>query len=95
MNFRRSFRKALRRNLAELSDKLYSALGVTKEPIWRSVRGRETFLKTVKHGSVVLDVGCGNNSPAYFKALRPDIYYIGLDVGDYNQHDDPRTVSDE
>jgi SAM-dependent methyltransferase len=36
-------------------------------------------------GARVLDVGCGNNSPYYFEALRPDSYYIGLDVGDYDQ----------
>jgi SAM-dependent methyltransferase len=33
----------------------------------------------------ILDVGCGNNSPFLFKTIRPDIYYVGLDVGDYNQ----------
>ena len=38
----------------------------------------------------MLDVGCGNNSPRDAKLLRPDLEYIGLDVGDYNQHDSIR-----
>jgi SAM-dependent methyltransferase len=43
----------------------------------------------------VLDVGCGNNSPAQFKLQRPDIVYAGLDVGDYNQTLDPGHYADE
>ena len=39
----------------------------------------------MRDNAVVLDVGCGNNSPAYTKSLKPNCYYIGLDVGDYNQ----------
>jgi SAM-dependent methyltransferase len=34
---------------------------------------------------VLLDVGCGNNSPFYFKTNFSKIKYIGIDVGDYNQ----------
>jgi len=45
--------------------------------------------------AVVLDVGCGNGSPFWFKAKRPDIYYVGLDVGDYNQAADANTVANE
>jgi SAM-dependent methyltransferase len=33
----------------------------------------------------VLDVGCGNHSPARTKRIRPDCVYVGLDVADYNQ----------
>jgi SAM-dependent methyltransferase len=43
----------------------------------------------------ILDVGCGNNSPLLFKSLRPDIYYVGLDVGDYNQPDESKEHADE
>jgi SAM-dependent methyltransferase len=43
----------------------------------------------------VLDVGCGNDSPRSFKALRPDLHYVGLDVGDCRQPIDPRSVADE
>jgi len=43
----------------------------------------------------VFDVGCGNDSPYLFKALRPDIRYVGLDVGDYNQAHAPDEYADE
>jgi SAM-dependent methyltransferase len=32
-----------------------------------------------------LDVGCGNNSPCIIKALCPEIFYVGIDIGNYNQ----------
>ncbi len=48
--------------------------------------GKAAFVRSLPHGARVLDVGCGNESPRYFKVQRSDIYYIGLDVGDYNQH---------
>lgn len=50
-------------------------------------RGKLAFLRTLPPHARVLDVGCGNNSPREFKMLRPDLNYIGLDVGDYNQQD--------
>ena len=46
--------------------------------------GKVAFLERVAPGATVLDVGCGSNSPARAKDQRPDIIYIGLDVGDYN-----------
>ncbi len=33
----------------------------------------------------VLDVGCGNQSAALVKEIRPNTYYTGIDIGDYNQ----------
>jgi hypothetical protein len=45
------------------------------------------FILQLPRGAKVLDVGCGNNSAQSTKKLRPDIYYVGLDVGDYNQTD--------
>ena len=65
------------------------------KPIWDSPRGRSTFAQGLKQGARILDVGCGNNSPAWFKAGRPDLYYVGLDVGDYNQNEDVRMIADE
>ena len=50
--------------------------------------GKEVFLKSLRPGSQVLDVGCGNNSPLRAKRCAPDIHYTGLDVGDYNQRSD-------
>ncbi len=43
----------------------------------------------------MLDVGCGNNSPRFSKQVRPDIYYVGIDVGDYNQSAASATQADE
>lgn len=53
-------------------------------------RGKLGFLKSLPAGAKVLDVGCGNNSPRDAKILRPDLFYVGLDVGDYNQQDSIR-----
>lgn len=48
-------------------------------------RGKCAFLNSLPWKATVLDVGCGNNSPKMAKAQRSDIYYIGLDIADYNQ----------
>jgi SAM-dependent methyltransferase len=50
-----------------------------------SRHGFRAFLRSLSQGAMLLDVGCGNNSPFRVKSQRPDLYYIGLDVGDYNQ----------
>lgn len=48
-------------------------------------RGKHAFVRHLPYGARLLDVGCGNNSPYSIKLQRPDIYYVGIDVGDYNQ----------
>jgi SAM-dependent methyltransferase len=48
-------------------------------------KGKAAFLRTLPRNARLLDVGCGNDSPRRFKAERPDIWYIGLDIQDYNQ----------
>jgi hypothetical protein len=48
-------------------------------------RGVRAFIHGLPRDAVVLDVGCGNNSPYKTKTQRPDLHYIGIDVGDYNQ----------
>lgn len=53
-------------------------------------RGKQAFLRSLPRAAKVLDVGCGNNSPREAKLLRPDIFYTGMDVGDYNQQDSIR-----
>ena len=47
--------------------------------------GREGFLEIINKKGNILDVGCGNNSPAFFRYNCPDIKYTGIDIGDYNQ----------
>ena len=48
-------------------------------------RGVRAFIAQLGPGARILDVGCGNNSPFKTKIQRPDLHYIGIDVGDYNQ----------
>jgi SAM-dependent methyltransferase len=43
------------------------------------------FLDIIKEKGTVLDVGCGTNSPYKTKIQRPDIFYTGIDIGDYCQ----------
>jgi ubiquinone/menaquinone biosynthesis C-methylase UbiE len=46
---------------------------------------RSSFHKIMDKKGFLLDVGCGNNSPYIMKVTFPDIYYTGIDIGDYNQ----------
>jgi SAM-dependent methyltransferase len=56
-----------------------------KHHLLESHHGKGTFIRSLPRGGRILDVGCGNESPAYFKWLRHDLYYIGIDVADYYQ----------
>jgi cyclopropane fatty-acyl-phospholipid synthase-like methyltransferase len=56
--------------------------------------GKTSFIFGLPAGAKILDVGCGNDSPARIKSARPDLWYIGLDVGDYNQKES-RAIADE
>lgn len=49
-------------------------------------RDKFHFFHSLPAEGKLLDVGCGNDSPEYTKSILPSWYYIGLDVGDYNQH---------
>ena len=48
-------------------------------------KGKYSFIASIIKNGKVLDVGCGNNSPFTVKTLRPDVYYVGIDIGIYNQ----------
>lgn len=56
---------------------------------------KDEFLRACPPGARVLDVGCGNDSPAHFKEIRPDLYYVGIDIADYNQASNPRGEANE
>lgn len=64
--------------------------------------GKDAFIAHLPSSVKVFDIGCGNRSPQRTKELRSDIYYVGLDVGDYFQNvaslkyaDEYRTTSSE
>jgi SAM-dependent methyltransferase len=57
--------------------------------------GKEAFLKAMRAGDRVLDVGCGNNSPMRAKLCATAVHYTGLDIGDYNQRLDSIKSADE
>ena len=47
--------------------------------------GKIDFLFSLPSDALILDVGCGNNSPYRVKKILPQSVYTGIDVGDYNQ----------
>lgn len=47
--------------------------------------GKNPFIQSIIPNGKVLDIGCGNDSPYIVKTLRPDLHYVGIDVGIYNQ----------
>jgi SAM-dependent methyltransferase len=59
-----------------------------------NTRGREAFILSLPLNARLLDVGCGNNSPRRLKILRPDIFYVGIDVQDYRQDSDSKAAAD-
>ena len=63
-------------------------------PIIRS-RGQTSFTLQLPAQARVLDVGCGSSSPLRVKTMRPDLYYVGLDIIGPNQGDVSRSVADE
>lgn len=59
------------------------------------MRFKPNFVKTLPPKAYILDVGCGNDSPRYIKGARPDAFYTGLDVGNYNQTESVDRFADE
>ncbi len=53
------------------------------------------FIKSLPPKARVLDVGCGNNGPLRAKTIRKDIYYVGIDIADYNNTDKDIEIADE
>lgn len=47
-------------------------------------QGKTAFIYKMHNGAKVLDVGCGNDSASRLKKMRPDLYYIGLDIDHQN-----------
>src|SRR4051794_1108511 len=47
-------------------------------------KGKVRFLDGLRANSKILDVGCGERWPLMSKRVRPDCYYIGLDIRDFD-----------
>lgn len=65
---------------------------------WKALvrrRGKDAFILSLKRNDRVLDVGCGNDSPRRVKSLNPNLYYIGLDVQDYEQSNGSTSLANE
>jgi SAM-dependent methyltransferase len=60
----------------------------------RPRRDKKSFILKLPDGAKIFDIGCGNNSPGYFKKLRPDLYYVGIDIADCNQSASSLSVAD-
>ncbi len=58
-------------------------------------RRKMAFIFSIPKSAKVLDVGCGNSSPAITKTARPDLRYTGLDVCDYEQASPASDYSEE
>lgn len=61
-------------------NQIYSYLKALPRP-----GNKRDFLNGIRDGASVLDVGCGNNSVLRIKAIKPNVKYTGVDIGDYNQ----------
>lgn len=57
-------------------------------------KGKYSFIDSIDANGKVLDIGCGNNSPYVINTLRPDIHYVGIDIGIYNQSTEYSTYAD-
>jgi len=79
----------------------YTPARILRHILWRIEKripqyGKVAFVfNKIPNRGKVLDVGCGNNSPQSMKTYRPDIYYVGLDIGIYNQSANPKEYADE
>ena len=58
-------------------------------------KGKTLFILHLPKNAEILDVGCGNHSPENAKHLRPDVFYVGIDVGDYNTDEKSKTLADK
>ena len=67
------------------------------KPIWESKFGKKGFIDFMgKERKIrLLDVGCGNGSPFWYKMNYPDHYYVGLDILDYNQSSHAQNIADK
>jgi SAM-dependent methyltransferase len=73
----------------------WSLLDTIRKKMHVRPHGKRAFLQQIIPNGKILDVGCGNNSPVIVKTLRPDCWYVGLDIGIYNQCNNFKDYMDE
>lgn len=52
------------------------------------------FVAKLPPRATVVDVGCGNHSASIYKTLRPDIFYTGIDIDQYNMDEKDVAAAD-
>lgn len=62
---------------------------------WLDPLSKARFIIGLAAGARVLDVGCGNGSPSFFKRLNPSIRYTGLDIAEYGLGAADHAAADE
>ena len=62
---------------------------------WRlRPNNKVAFVMQLPENAALLDVGCGTPWAARVKQVRPDIRYVGLDIGDYCQEEHSKSLMD-
>lgn len=94
----------LHRNIIDLYPRKILVKRKITDRIFQNVRrymlyphGKERFLQSLKNSpkTRILDVGCGNKSPQYVKYILNKVYYVGIDVGNYNQTEESKKSANE
>lgn len=62
---------------------------------WLDPLSKARFVIGLASGANVLDVGCGNGSPSFFKRVNPSIRYTGLDIAEYGLDAADHAAADE
>ena len=61
--------------------------GLVMSKVARLLRphSRSAFINSLPNKAMILDVGCGNGSVDRVKNIRPDIYYVGVDINESSE----------
>lgn len=66
-----------------------------KIKIFLKPNGLTDFLHELPKKTRLLDIGCGNESPKRIKSILPKSFYVGVDIGDYNQTLESKKFADK
>ena len=55
---------------------------------------KTAFVATLPTAASVFDIGCGNRSAERIKRVKPNLRYVGIDVGDFLQSNESLSVMD-